>query len=380
MITRAGPLLVAGAFAAAQPLAAQDAWPDWAVAWSPLRPIALDTRRLPFGSPSSQYAFGLPAPSGLLWTAGNPAGLAADVQESRAWMEMARGRSSGTYRRPLDPDEVDTWALAGLGWRPLGRGAVAGRVGFATQDAAAAGGTDARFPYGADPFVVVDTTSPRRNNIHATLEGAAGWRFGGWYAGLGAGLETHRNRSHETRFARTGRSSTSAAQVGLARALAPLHATVAVHGRWLGTQETHVGITRPGGTQMFILSGFHEPSAFDVGSPGGFERRTSGDGFAWGAAATGAIAGVTWTAYGETGRWEAGHVNALRQDSAPTDRFEASTTVAGIALRLPLPARLALHLHAGTAQLRGEARRADLDGVMLRQTDAVVAAGGSLTF
>jgi hypothetical protein len=215
MTVRTGWLLAAAAVVGARPLAAQDPWPDWSTAWSALRPIELQARRLPFGTGLAERGLGLAPRIGLLWSGGNPAGFAQDVTESRSWLELARADRWGAYRRPLDADGISTWTLQGLGWRPLGSGAVAGRIEFDSRRADVATGTDALLPYGPDPFVLVDTTSPGRTSVHAVLEGAAGWRFGSWRAGLSLGVAMHRDHSLDTRFSRIGRSAMPGVMLGV---------------------------------------------------------------------------------------------------------------------------------------------------------------------
>jgi len=377
-VSKAIWLLGAAAALGAEPLAAQQQWPGWATAWSPLRPIAIQLRQLPLGTALNDWGFGLAPRTGLLWSAGNPAGMAEDVTESRAWLELSRTDQGGTYRRPLDPDGVGTWSLGGLGWRPLGRGAVAGRIAFDSRHANVATGTDVLSPYDADPFVLVDTTSPGRSSTHATLEGAAGWRFGSWYAGFSLGAELHRDRSQSSRFSRIGRSSVTGAMIGIGREIAPLGLTLALHGRWLGRRETHVLATTPGGSEVFILFGYDEPDSIPVSPPGGLLRRTTADGFAGGAAATGRIGSIGWTAFFERGGWDAGHVFTVSADSPATDRWDATATRFGLEARVPLFRSVVLQVHAGHRALSGDARRADLQGVVFRVSDASLTLGGSL--
>lgn len=364
----------------AGPLAAQDAWPGWATAWSPLAPIASHVRPLPFGVAADEHLLGLPLRAGPLWTAGNPAGLAWDVGSSQAWLELARAGAGGPYRRPLDSDGIGSWRLGGLGWRPAASGAVIGRIGFESRRARVASATDFLAPHASDPFVVVDTTNPGRSSIHALLEGGVGWRFGGWYAGMALGIETHRNRSLETRFSRVGRSSTSGAALGLGREIAPLGLLVAVHGRWLGRRETHLLTTTPGGSRVFVFAGFHEPEPFDVSPPGAFLRRVNADGFAGGGTVTGRAGALQWTAFVERGGWNAGHVNTVGIADPLTDTWEANGTRLGFVVRAPLMGHTWLLAGADRNALDGEARRADLEGVVFRAEETDLALHGTLTY
>jgi len=378
MSPRAWLLVATAAAGCASPLAAQASWPEWSTAWSALRPITVAARRLPVGSLLADYSLGLSPRLGMLWSGGNPAGITRDVNESRALLELSRSQRGGEYRRPLDPDGVGDWGLAGLGWRPLGRGAVAGRIGFDSRDANIAAGTDQIAPYDADPFVVVDTTSPGRSSVHAALEGAGGWSFGGWSAGLSMGVDLHRDRSVNTRFSRVGRSSTSGIMVGAGREIDPLGFTIAVHGRWLGRSETHLLSTRPGPSIVYVLSGFFDRGAIPVSPPGSYFRRITTDGFAGGASAAGRTGPVEWTAFFERGTWEAAHVNSTDQEDPLTDRWESTATRVAAAARLPLPWRLRLSLGASHAALDGIASRADLDGTVFQVWDAVLRLEGAL--
>jgi hypothetical protein len=376
--TRAACLLIAAGAIGAQPLAAQDPWPEWSTAWSPLRPVELGARRLPFGTALAERGLGLSPRIGLLWSGGNPAGLAQDVTESRSWLELARSDRGGAYRRPLDPDGIGTWTLRGLGWRPLGGGAVAGRIAFDSRRADVATGTDALYPYDPDPFVLVDTTSPGRTSVHAVLEGAAGWRFGPWHAALSLGVALHRDHSVDTRFSRVGRSSMPGAMLGFGREIAPLHMTIAVHGRWLGRHETHLLSTTPGGSRVFILSGFDDPQPLDVAPPGALLRRTNADGLAAGAAATGRVAGIVWSALFERAGWSSSHVNTVAVDSPPADRWEATVTRVAVQAHVPVISKFALRLGVGHSALGGDARRADLEGVVFRASDAALTLDGAV--
>ena len=370
--------LALAAVATAAPLGAQSQSRDWTRAWSPLRPIIPILRQLPLATAVEDWKLGYSPRAGLFWTASNPAGITRDVSESRARLELSRDDAAGTYRRPLDPDGVTTWSLHGLGWRHLGRGAVAGRITFADRHADFATGTDVLSPYDPDPFVLVDTTSPGRGSTHASLEGANGWRFGGWYAGLSLGAELHRDRTENTRFSRIGRSSATGAAIGIGREIAPLRLTVAAHARLLGRRETHLLSTTPDGSSAFILFGYDDPDTIPVSPPGGVLRRTNADGLAGGGAVTGTVGSISWTAFFERGRWDAGHVFTVSIDSAATDTWDARATHLGVAVRIPLFRRLLLQLDAARRSLHGDARRADLTGVVFRVSDASLSMGGSL--
>jgi hypothetical protein len=65
-------------------------------------------------------------------------------------------------------------------------------------------------------------------------------------------------------------------------------------------------------------------------------------------------------------------------DSPATDTWDARATHVGLAVRIPLFRRLLLQLHAARRSLNGEARRADLTGVVFRVSDASLSMGGSL--
>jgi hypothetical protein len=361
-------------------LAAQEPWPEWSTAWSALRPIELQARRLPFGTGLAERGLGLAPRIGLLWSGGNPAGLAQDVTESRSWLELARADRWGAYRRPLDADGVSAWTLQGLGWRPLGSGAVAGRIEFDSRRADVATGTDALFPYDPDPFVLVDTTSPGRTSVHAALEGAAGWRFGSWHAGLSLGVAMHRDHSLDTRFSRIGRSAMPGVMLGVGREIAPLRMVIAVHGRWLGQRETHLLATTPGGSRVFILSGFYDPDPIDVSPPGAMLRRTNADGFAAGASAAGRIGRVAWSALFERAGWAARHMNTVTVDSPPADRWKSTVTRFAVLARAPVTSRIALHVGADHGALSGDARRADLEGVVFHVSDATLTLEGGVEF
>lgn len=350
--------------------------PDWMIAWSPLAPIADHQRALPRLGALPGLVRGLEPRVGLLWTTGSPAGLPREVADRRAELTAAVARDAGAYRRPLDPDDVSARRLSGLAWQPLGsRGASAGRV--VLEDATLGMGSfaDALRPYGSNPLVPTDSSQPAMRRVGARLEGALGWQFGSWSAGLAAGFEVWDHRTRAARFARQGRASQQGGSIGVGRELPIARAVLALQARWTGEAEQVSLLTQPDPGVVYQLEGLSEPNPRAISADDSYFRRMERNAWAVGLAASGEVSGVRWAldaarTFRKEGQW-----STIRRDP-PTDRWRADGwTFAGAAQGVILDGRLLLTARLAHSTLAGEAARFDLDGVIFRARETVTRGG-----
>jgi hypothetical protein len=343
-------------------------------AWSPFAPIADAPRRLltPASLPS---LLGLPAPAvGLLWTAGNPAGLAFDVAQPWARLGGSAGRESGDFRRPMDPDRVSSLGVSGVGWEPLGRGAVAGRVIAEQTTIGVMPYSDVTAPYGSDPLVLADTSQPRLRRVRARLEGAFGWRFGAWGVGLSSGIDVDDHRTDHARFPRLGRAAARAASAGVARDLPFAPVRIAGYARWIGGSETVTLWPQPGTGTAYLLSGYNEPDPIIVAQLPGLFRRIDHDARAFGLAAASTAGATGWTLFATKTARTDGHFS-VQKDNPPTDRWRASGWTMGGAVQRAVYRNLVLiTAEALYERLSGNATRADLTGFIFHADESTFAA------
>jgi hypothetical protein len=344
----------------------------WMTAWSPLAPLADLPRIIPRAA-SLADLLGAPPPAvGLFWVAGTPAALGFEVTSRRGQMSAGLAGDDGSYRRALDPTGVAASQLSGIGWQPVGaHAAAAGRVVLAQQAIRSAAESDVLQPSASDPFVITDTTRPRMRRLGTQLEGALGWRFGSWGAGIGGALLIEDFRTRLTRFPRLGKATTPAAALGISRALPWAEVRLAVFGRWMGGNETVLLPATAAPGRLYILDGYSDPDPLDIQPSTPFFRRTERDAFAWGLGASGSLAGASWVAFAERTRRTDDHFSA-RIENPPTDRWHATGSAYGLAAQWAVP-RYDLLVTAGWRyeRLHGDATRADLTGIIFRASERV---------
>ena len=304
-----------------------------------------------------------PAPRvGQFWSAGNPAALAHEVDDTRGEIRLRAGGEHGPYRHPLDAADYGIVQFSGLHWQPLGeRSAVAGRVVADETTSSAGSFSSFLVRHSPDPFVVTDATSPSMRHMRVRVEGAYGWRTGPWGIGVGLGLEVSDDRTREARTPRLGRTSAPALSFGLLRALAGGDSSASVYGSWIGAHENS-RVALPPGTMVVVreLDGFGEPQPLRVTGPRVFARDVGRARHLFGVAVSGRSGNWQWVARGE--HEEIGHEHASsRLSGDPPNRWKAGTWRAGLDLlgRLgPLRARAS----ALYATVDGDAFRRDLMG------------------
>lgn len=351
----------------------------WYGTWSPLIPIASLERTLPSAPPLPDLA-GTAAPRvGLFWIGGNPAAAALDVANARSEFRGTIGADRGTYRRPFDPDDVRARELEALGWRPFGRrSAAVGRVLVLQHSLGSAGPGSFESSYASNPFVTADTTSPEVRRIGVRLEGALAHHIGGWAFGLALGYDGRDSRTTLARVPRLSRSSTPAVSVGVTRRVIGA-TTIAVHGRWVGGDETINIPPQPGITTGYHLGGYYEPDEFTIAPPNLYQRWIEREATAIGASASGSLAGVTWMALAErTSRDE--RQFSRRAPGSPIDSWEADGYALVGAIQRQLPLRLTLTGFARYETLDGAAQRADLQGDIFRASENALRFRGDLRF
>lgn len=356
--------------------------PPWMTAWSPLAPIADHPRRLPKAPLLPQLHLAASPRVGLFWTSGNPAALAFEV--SARWSELHASFSSdrGTYRRPLDPDDVEAIQFSALAWQRVGgKSAAAGRIIADRQNLGNASFADFVDPYSSNPLVIADTSAPEMRWLRARLEGAYGLRLRGWGLGLAAGIEVRDNRTEAARFPRDGRFSTYGAAVGVVREVPFADLRVAGYVRWLGGNEAVELLARPGLGLVYRIEGYAEPTPIAVAPPQIlFFRRIERHATALGLGVTGKVWGTTWSAVWQRTHRDEAHFSQLRRDP-PEDRWEADGRVLGGSLQRPFFAdKLLLTAEVHHSRLEGEATRADLEGTIFEAEENALALAADARF
>ncbi len=355
--------------------------PEWMAGWSPLARVADLTRTAPT-APRFADLLVAPVPRiGLFWTAGVPVGIGADIVQPRAELRAGLLGAGGEYRRSLDVDDVTAARISGLAWRPVGHGAVVGRV-VALQRTTAAGHAAILNPHSSDPFVLADSSLPAMRQLSTRLEGALGWRFGRLDVGLSAGLDEHDFRTAEARFPRLGRASTPAVRAGIAIHL-PMNLRFGLQGGWTGGSETVTLAAQPGAGEVYFLDGYSDPVPAPLspgGSPGALQRRADRSATLAGGGLEGRVLGVRWVVHARRERRTDEYVS-VRQATPPTDQWEASGWAIGGALQArALGNRVLLTADVRSRTLSGEARRAGLEGVFFRADEQVVDASVELRY
>ena len=372
----------------------------WRWAWSPLQSIADLPRTfdLPTGSRVGARPEDVAAPIGLFWTASNPGALPGDLAavarrttSSRVEFTASGGTRDGAYRRPLDPMETRDASLDVFGWtapaptdttRRARRGVAAiGRFSVDQQRFDPSAIAMQAEPFGSNPFVPVDTTTPQVRSSRAQLDGAIARRFGRVGAGIALAYATRDAAAEDTRFARLGRQASPAVGAGVALPFRSLgrEFSVGAQGRILRDVETITMVSRGGGGVVYPLEGYGEVDAFQVASSP-YRRRMERSGRSFGINVATTVAGVSFVAHG------AAESRDERQSSQsvadpPSDTWDARGFLGGVAVAGgALQGRAAIVLDVTTRLVDGEARRADLDGIVFRGEERGSTARGEGTF
>jgi hypothetical protein len=326
---------------------------------SPLRPLGDLVHELP-APPRFPSILADPRPRpGLHWTGGNPAGLAFELTRARQEIRLGLADVHGDYRRPLDPGRSGSLGFDASAWEPLDD--VAGLVG---RIAASRSSLDEIFAntalaYTSSPHVLLDTSGVALGQSAARIEGAGGWRLGGWGAGLALGYETMDTRTEDATVARAIRLTRPAVSAGLARDVGP--ARVGVHVRWQGLSQTATLTPRRGVglLRVYLVEGLAAPRMTET-DIGFFNRDTHRDARAVGVSAAGVQGSVAWAAFAESATLREEQSTRM-ENEPPLDSWDTSGGVAGVAASSNVRGdQLQLFLQARYQWLAGEGRRADL--------------------
>lgn len=385
-MTRAAVRGLVVALAAAQCAALRDAAAQgssqqrtgWDGNPSPLAPVA-ELPRAPVAAPSLPLLLTAPAPrAGLYWTVGNPAALPFELGDRYTAFRTGYAAESGDYRRPFDAASSGTLTVSGSGWRPLGaRGAVSGGVVVerASLDGMAA---DVGEPYTMSPHLFTDTTASALGETAARLDGAGGWRLGGWGLGAALGYETWTTRTGVSRVPRFQRGVHPVATAGVARALGPL--LLGMHARWQAEVQTVSLVTRGVTDRVYDIAGYTEPVVVDLGPGQGYYRRIERDAAALGGGAALTTGTIRWIAFGEVTRLHE-RQSSQQNNNPPTDNWDAAGHVLGLSAEVAVAGgRGRLVSGIRWTHVAGDATRADLvaEGILYHGSEDAVNAGADL--
>ena len=310
------------------------ATPDWLQRWSPLRPLGDAPREFPAAGATPPAILTLPPPRiGLFWSAGNPAGLPADVRDAWGRFTASVGRTSGDYRRPLDPGSVEVAGLGSSGWRTLGdAGAVIGRVSVDRVTMADGVHMNRVDPYTATPFAIVDTAGADVGRTEAVLEGAGGMRLGPIALGLALAFAPAETRTVAAPVPKVNISARPAVTAGVAWVLGPA-LTIGAHGRWRRTTQRLQHLAVAAGSRIYELAGFHDPIPLDLATY--YSRRLETEATGAGVSAAGTVAGTDWVLHGEVGTVDE-EVWDGSADDVSRDGWSATSQEAGLAIQRPV--------------------------------------------
>ena len=357
-------------------------------AWSALSPLA-DLARPGPRAPlvPSLFAVDAPMPVGLLSAGGVPSLLARDSVRDEWGIAMGSASMNGGYRRPLDPGHatagrVDGWGTSRLGGRAVATGLLALDRRRLTDDTRLATAA----PYaGASLLVPTDTASPELTRSGTRLEGAIATRTLGVDVGLAVGYDALSANTQRSQRARLARRAVTGGTLSAGRALI---GRALVAAAWVRAQDgvetlTHLG--NPGTGRVLVLQGYAEPEPIDYSPALTYFRRIARRATGGGVGAMGTLGGTRWAAFWERGTAREEHSSARRNDP-PFDAWDASGTTVGAAVQRGFGASgvgadeapVTLTLHARNASLDGDARRADLTGIIAFSSDQAFASGAEL--
>lgn len=331
--------------------------PAWLSRWSALADLADLPRELPFADAALPRLVNVPAPrAGLLWSAGNPAGLPFEVDSSRVEFRILLSSAEGDYRRPLDAGAETRQEVAASGWRRVGqRGASIGRAAFQTAEFDRAVFANVHSPFGTNPHVIVDTSGTALDRTAAALEGAIGWEIAGFGIGAALAYEAGDTRTVASPVPRSIIRSVTGVRVGVARPIGTHGLRIGAHGRWqVGAERVRLWAVGAG-TQLFHLEGYNEPRSQNLSTF--YFRRLERSGTAAGVSAAGRVRDADWAVFGELARAEEDHF-AERRSSPVTDRWSADARTLGFALHRSPAHGLGAGIDLRWTRLDGDAERA----------------------
>jgi hypothetical protein len=309
--------------------------PGWMTTWSPLNELGTLSRQLPAAAPGRLRLHAGAERIGQFWSAGNPAGLAFELDDARSELSATRGDVDGALRRPLDAASSAVTRVGGSGWQPLGsRGAVNGGVLFDRTLRDPGTLSNVNDPYASSTLVTTDTSTSALRTTRARLEGAGGWRLGAWGVGVALGYDTRTTNTDAAPFTRRNRAVLPAATAGVVRRFADGRLHAGVRAGWQGGEET-VSLVSLGATgSVYQLAGYREIPALHIGSTP-YYRRTSRNAAVAGVSLGGRAGAGRWVAYADMTRRDEGATNERANDPAK-DEWTSTGSVVGGAWQQPL--------------------------------------------
>jgi hypothetical protein len=266
--------------------------------WSPLDFRADLPRFLPTSFPGLTAPVKRAAP-GLFWSAGNPAGLAWEVGDTRSDYWLTHSAKKGDYRRPLDAPQVSSTQV-----NAAARGALtpdAGAIGdVLTENRQLAPGprVDQLEANGSSPLVLADTALASMRTTRARLQGAGGWSVGDWAAGVSAGYETEDLHTEREGFVRLDRRAGPGVLVGIARRFrGQFDLAIGAHAGFQRSAETGDFVAESEQGRVFPLEGYRDVPPIDVRTT--YYQRLEQRAQFSGAEAAGGLLGMRWSAGAE---------------------------------------------------------------------------------
>jgi hypothetical protein len=343
---------------------------------SALAPVA-ELERGPAQAPP--FSLLLVAPftrAGLYWTLGNPGALPFELQDTYTAFRARYTDESGAYRRPLDAATITAFTASGSGWKPVGNaGALSGGVVVkcASLGQMASGVAE---PYSMSPHFFADTSGTTLGETAARLDGAGGWRVGGWGLGLALGFDTWTALTGVSMVPRFQRGVLPAATAGITRKLGD-HLVLGAHARRRAERQTASLSARGTTNRVYRIEGFTEPVPIELGPSQGFYRRIERDAAAAGLGAAMVTGGTRWVAHGELTQLHE-RQSTTQSNDPPLDKWDATGHVLGFAAETQF-ANQKGRLLAGArwTHVTGEATRAALvdEGILFHATDDAVDVG-----
>ena len=343
--------------------------------WSPLGSRADLPRRLPQvdAVPASLL---LPAPRvGLFWTAGNPAGLRAELSDTRTDFALGLGHESGSLRRPLDPGASTIQQASGMGWTPVdSRLALLGRVVFDQERFDPGAHADVIEAYPTSPFVTLDTSTTATRRTRVRLEGAASLQLGTWGLGLALGYEAREHQTIEAGLVRRTGQTLPGATIGLIRTVGSVR--LGPYARWRNRAETIFLIERAAEGQVVQLEGLREVRPFEIVAL--YYRRIEEDNPSVGWSVAGHLFGGDWTLYLERS-WLRERLTRQEANNPAADKWDVNAWGAGGAYQRRVEQRALITLDARYTRLRGDGDLAlDSTGVMFQAAERAASMSAEL--
>jgi hypothetical protein len=224
-----------------------------------------------------------------------------------------------------------------------------GRVVFDQERLDPGTRADASSPFGSSPFVTLDTSGTGFRRTRALLEGAAGWKLGGWGLGTTLGLEARDHSTIVSGVVRRVRLATSGVVLGATRRIGGVE--VGVLGRYRHKAEEIRVFQRSAASWLYQLAGYREVEPIAAQPP--YYRRREETSSAFGVSLAGQFSKARWTLYAEGTRLREGLWRQQINDPAK-DRWNASGWKARAGLQRPMGSRGLLTVHAHISSLSGD--------------------------